>query len=616
MKKSALLLAGVMTASIAIVPLAACSAPKGSEFNVENYAKSITEYSKGFQLNERLSFTDISTLDYGVKTLRSKRLLAARGTGDNATKFQLIDSKTDSAVFSTWYDNIEYMDSSWNLDGEYLAIRLVSIGDTVTFNKFVGPDGKLLTNNAVYIPSYYGWENELFTCESHNIEGEKDKVRVYVFTYYTVDENGMKSDEENKKYFTYLKNKDGEFVWKEVNESELDPSNDEYELGTQVGLVKKDLADFMYKDEKDYPNYPYFDYSISFEGNKESETELLSGSYTFWQNGTEKGSVKIENGNVLALAGENAFFYEIAPVSSDAKSGYNLEISYGVATMKAQYTLYSYNFVKGGKAKTVQTDYILTRSATQLFYNYNANLFDMWSVNGAYKMEKGVAVVNAYTKSYSLMLDSKGHVSADLTDKSIGDEFYKLSDGLYLSGGALVDGKLNTVATFEYDPNFGTERPYLWESAELLRVYTPGGYAYIDYTGKVAIAPVDHSYDDVYYFDDVMVANVDGESMVYSKMTPKGMPEEDLVNYDKEKDGISYYGSYGLNLIVKRVTVEAANSGDSNTYTYSLYNYDGSRIGSDMSGYTSMSFGSPIVVGEKLYVQMTKDNKTVTVVLK
>ena len=608
MKKSALLLAGVMTASIAIVPLAACSAPKGSKFDVENYAKPISEHSN--TIDEGLSFTGASTLNFEVAQFSggvafAHRFLIAHGTGANDGKVQLFDTLTDTAAISTWYTAIRLVTTGmgfpWNLNGEYLAVRLEAEDGKV---QFCGPDGKLLTNDTVAEASVeFGMETT-------------DDGIVYTFTYQKADAEGNPTGDEITKYFTYLEDEEGERVWKAESASILDPAaNDEYAIGNMVAVSKKPLSDILYVDEEDYPDYPYFDYSFSYEGTGDPfdryKEEMISGTFTSWQGSEEKGSVTIENGKVLGIAGDNVIFYELAPVSADATKGYNLEISTGISVTKLQYTLYSCNFVKGGKVKEVKTDYVIMNRAGNIFYNNDADLFDMWVVYGAYKKTNGVAIVStimgegSYSKEYDLILDSKGHVSADITTKDIGYSFYKLADDRYLTGSIIVDGKLNTVAQFESTPK-------IWESAELLQVEVGDTYAFIDYSGKVVISPIE--FVSAKYYDNMLIAKVQAddtyEYIAYSAARPSGTPVDEIIPFNEEEDTvISLSTTHGWNLIAKRTQKDGEE-----TYSYSIYSHSGSQIGSTVTGITDSN--GMFAVGKKAYVVFEKGDDIVTIVLK
>ena len=597
MKKPALLLAGILMASVAVLPLAACK----NDFNVGSYAKPLSEYSS--ILSEGYSFTKVGTIDARMMSLSSSRLLKAQGTGDNASKFQLIDSRTDLPALGEWYDSINYVGSSaWKLGNDYLAFQLVQ-NDGVTINRFCGPDGTLLTNDSVYVApnaSAIG----LFSTETHTLKGERDSVIVYVFSYYATDLQGYVVGGEITKYFTYLEGADGQRVWKEISAADLDPesgeNNGDYSVGREPSGSKTPLSALFGINEADYPTRPYSDYSVSYEG-----TSAASRTYTFWNKNEKTGSVTIENGSYVGIAGDYLFFYELTPVSADAARGYNLQYSLGGAIPeKAQYTLYRYNFVKNKKPKKVNTKYVILGNADDVLYNYDSGSFDRWITDSAYKIKDGVAVINSFSKRYKLLLGENGTVSMDLSNKNdVGTDFYRLTDNRYLAGNTIVDGALETVARLQSVPR-------LWKSAELLQVSTSEGYAFVDFTGKVAIPPI--ASNTFYYFDNVLVAGVNGDYSVFSARYPKGRPVDDIVGCESDAETVIPLFASGYNLLVKRTAVTDE---DGLTYSYKFYNLDGYQIGTPVSGYTSSTCNINFTVGKKLYISMQRESGASTVVL-
>lgn len=546
MKKAKIVASLVLAAAMGTTVFAAACGKKeeeeppvsdvGKEFVISEYAHSLnstyfeenvkdysdTEYVKK-ELGDSLRF-NYTNLDYNassdlvigtVKTTTVDPDTHAESTEITKTLYNVRERKT---LFSGCKDITRFMQNTQRF--EYFKLKKET--DDGYVYSYVGPDGKYLP-----IRDFTDDDSGLVSGNSHLMisfiksykDKEKNTLAYYSVTYGVpvLDDDGetVVKYERAVKYFCKKLIKDGGFTFFEVKEQdvEVDPESD-YPAGTVVGPEKEELAD---KDI--YPASNWKGIEVLVEGE-------ASMTYTFYKNDAVISSVVTYNPKLVGYVGNYMYYYEIETVSFDAKEGYNYEYTYSGTTYKSNYTLYRFDFVKGGEPEEVETDYIVIDTEATLF-NTLRDSFDKIAVH-VVKKENGVAVDNPESKAYLLVLDDEFKVSVDLSAKSITDtEIIKLMSGRYLVGDKIVNDELETVAKI---PNGYNSRVSVWEEKNMLVCKGYRGTMLVDFFGRVKIEP---SYGDLTFYG-TMGYNSNNHKL-YSEYYSSGVELEDLVATGKDE---------------------------------------------------------------------------------
>lgn len=550
MKKSTVL-ATFLIASLCVAPLAGCGNGDdveidGEKFVLANYAmelpaaKTLTsyaEYSSAVMKNFRIEAI-------GSTPSEPYEIARVRGKDANSGKYALYNLKRDSVV-SDYYDAVSQLSSS-----PFYLLRSDETGEY----RIASPTGGLIVDRAFD-------SNSFRTGSSYYYNAKGERITYYYLGYPDNTETGM-----TQVYCTY----DSEAKeWIDLTEEEIEQTQSGYELGDTLGLTKIPLA-----DKTEYPGYTYSDYSYTREG-----SSYTAQKFTFYRENEELDSVTVYNGSELGVLGHYFYYYKIDAVSSDATTGYNVEIvgSSG-SSMKANFTLCRYDFVNGDFDE-VDTDYVLgvNGSYTRLYSNTSQD-FDM-ALAQVYKKTDGVAVISEVARSYLLIFDAEMDVSFNLTSKSSSGstrslEFYRLSDNRFLMGSSIIDENMNVLVQF---PSSSVS---VWKEQNLVMFYDSNMSTYYlaDFDGKIVVKDISTSGSSPIAFGANLLAyNKDGDRAVFSKSNPTGKLLSDIISHgDDETIGTSYQG-----LLVKT-------SGDVQTF----YNYSGKEVGSltGFNRYSSFSY--------------------------
>ena len=564
MKKAKIVAAIVLAAAVGTTAfVAACGnddkgghTKQGKEFNLADYAHALdsayaedhlTDYSAN---NVREGYSKATKKNYKYMSYLSGNFLDVTVESGSSLSHTFYDLKNDKELFSGYYsiNSDNYYGGYYNV---YYYILVKEKNDGYEYS-YVGPDGKLLTSYKFAREYYSHYPDDLYWSVRNSYTDENNnRVEIYSISYYDTTKN-----EGVVKYFSYSK-EDNKMVWKEVSEDAINaPEKDsEYSAGTQLGLIKEELADSDY-----YPGSNWDGIEYTVEGN-------LAETYTYYKKGTKISSLSLGvNAEVICYVGNYVYYSETVPVSADATDGYNYEMIVNNVTTKGNYTLYRYDFINGAKAaEEVKTDYIVVSEATQL-YNYASKSFDKVAVS-AIKKENGIAIVNALSSYYSLILDDDFNLSADVSGKSVSSaKVYKLKDNRYLAGSSIVDGDLNIVAQL---PGSAT----VWAEKNLIVTYVSGaGTMLVDYDGKVVIEP---SSGSLTFYGDVAYNSNTGK--LYSKSNPSGIELDKVVTVDATKGETVEWGN---GVLVKTAYKEITSSDSyvSGTYTYTIYDLTGKSL--------------------------------------
>lgn len=563
MKKTAIL-ATAMAAALCLAPLAACGGGAepgvkvdGKAFNLADYVTELPEsrtvegltqipkISSMKKLDLRLSF--FSSTNYGEPIGVARQY----GTGDNDGKYCLYDLGKGQSL-SGWYTNITTISSS-----PFLGLATGS-SDTDATLHIAYPTGELVTSSTFTSEDTYDISTDYGT---YYADGES--ARYYSVTYPTGSSTAT----------AYVAYKDG--AWKKLTESDINaqPSTGGYEVGDTLGIVKTPLVEWNGGDEEDYPDYLYKDYSFRAEGS--SQTTKI----TLYKGEEAQDSLFLFGGQsvVLGVVGKYFYYYDRQPVSTEAKSGYNVEITSYNTVEKYNMTLHRYDFVEG-EDETVESDYIFgVSSSNAALYNKNAKDFDRLVVN-AYKKANGVAVLSSGAPVYTVILDDEAKVSFDLTGKDVSGAFYQLSSTRFLSGSTIMDAEMNTVVALPSSYSSSSASSLVWEGQSLILCSTSSGIIAVDYDGTVKIAGI-QSMSGV-CDNTILGSNKNGESALFSKNDPTGTTLASKLgsNYSSLGRGLYYTSEDG---------------------TYTFYNCLGTKVG-EFAAYSYL--GNPTAYGEKYYL--------------
>ena len=576
MKKAKIVASIVLAAALGTTMFAAACGKKeedppvtdeGKEFVISEYAHSLnspyaeenfTDYSntpyvkKEYSSMSQLRYEDFR-YDYNGSSDFAIAKVAAKDD-DSQPTWTLYNVKTESKLFEG-YNEIK------RISGSFEYFRLKKVTDEKTVYTYVGPDGKLL-------PLKSFTNDDILSGDSHlsvsTMQAYKDKENNTLY-FYSVTYKVAVLDEddeptgETKNVVTYFRkkvDKDGDFTFAEVtkDEAEADPES-LFPAGSVLAPEKEVLAD---KDS--YPNSNWKGIEVLVQGG-------VSKTYTFYKNDAVLSSVVAYNPEFVGYVGNYMYYYEKEAVSSDAKEGYNYEFNYYGTVYKANYTLYRFDFVKGGEPVEVETQYIVTETEATLF-NTAHDSFDKLAVV-AVKKENGVAVRNDESKQYLLVLDDEFKVSVDLSAKNITDtEIIKLQSGTYLVGNLIVNDNLDTVAKIPGQYS----RISVWEDKNLLVCKSNSGYTMlIDYYGRVVIEPV---YGSLTFYGDVAFNGYNHK--IYSGQYASGVKLEKVVKPNEaENETVDF---------VNGVIVKTAQYRET-------WNYNDQELGRD---YYFLSFYSPL----------------------
>lgn len=607
MKKVKIVASVVLAAALSATTFAAACG-KDSSFKLSDYAHPLDSayalehlrnyeerhVKEAFTAVTAKNYTDMESLGNGL----ADATVETKGTTPSASPkitHTFYDVKNDRELYTglksiTAIDVKEnYYDS--NALFKYFVLATERTGQTDTY-RYLSPDGQAIALQGNPAPSDLTWS------VINKYRDEDDTTRYFIgikYTYTTGTGTNAKANSVEK-FYCYSVDKDGEIAWESVEEEDTEtPVDSDYKAGAQFGIERVNLAEVM-SDCEEYPESNYDGIEFTYEGDDEN------GKYTFYKDDKLISSVTVE-GEVF-FVGNYLYYYSVEPVSFEATRGYNvvtqgISITGDVYEIKENYTLHRFNFVKGGKVKEVDFDYIVTYAEGPL-YNYTDKAFDKLTAI-AYKKVNGVVVISENTKEYSLVLDDKLNVVADLTATNLSDlEVYKLKDGRYLAGEYILDDGLNTVAELN--------SPTVWVEKELIATGVYDEYAhtdktvFVDFDGKVVIEP---SKSTTFYGD---AAYSGGK--IYSAEYPSGIKPEKLVNANKANgDEVSVvYGVIIKVTTVVRTTMSGTDNVVGEYYTVTVYDLSGKMLNSFSNvkdfEYPEI-FGGKIVVEAAVYTSLT-----------
>lgn len=586
MKKAAIL-ATVLAAALCVAPLAACGEDNGEveidgkPFNMADYAteipESMTIHSGSHQ--EIPEFKSVRTLDvqfdsFGMDSSISSKLEVAKefGKNENDGKYGLFNLKSGQSA-KEWYSSI----SAVSYSSPFIVLEnagSTSDGEGLNSYRLAYPTGELVTS-ATFGSQYFQTSTEDYYVDNTH-------YTCYCVTYQT------EAGEETAR-IAYEKG-----AWKKMTEADLHPqqTSDSYQVGDSLGVAKTPLVE-VNGDEEDYPDYIYKDYSYSREGNSSAYT------YTLYKGDEKLDSMVVFGQQILGVIGKYFYYYEARPVSADAVSGYNCEMSgsYGSSSYGSveKYDMILHRFdITNSENEVVDTDYIF--SASGALYNHSTNDFDRLVVS-AYRKVDGVAVISGSAPVYSLILDDDACVSFNLTGKSISPTFYKLSDDRYFTGNVsrsvILDGECNTVAIL---PSYNVS---VWEEQSLILCNNSNEYFAVDYDGKVAIAGMGSTWGIGICGNGIVATNQNSERAVFSKSAPNGKTIDEII------------GDYSF---VSGGAVLYTCSSVDDAWNISFYNAIGTKVG-DFKARSTEPFQSstPVTCGGKYYYSaLDENNKQVT----
>lgn len=585
MKKAKIVAAIVLAAAVSTTTLAAAcgkndsgNTKQGKEFSLANYAHALDsayakKYGTDYSKITNAAFTKVTKKNYtAVQSLGGGFVRATVKTTDGTT-YTLYDVKNDKELF-TGCNTITSNRISGSSYSFYYYV-LGKLNNSVNEYQIVGPNGKLVVNKT-FTSAEASYIN--FSYQTGYTDEDNTRYEFFRLTYREYEDNGF-DYETVEKYFSYSFDKEGEIVWNVVTEDDLEkPVNSDYKAGSQLGLKKVKLG-----NSEIFPS--------SWDGITWTVEGYASKTYTFYKGDTKTSSFSIENGEMIGMVGNYVYFSEVVPVSAEATEGYNHEYTDNGATIKENWTLYRFDFVRGEKPQEVKTDYVASAEDASSLYNYSAKEFDRLFVTATKKVN-GVAVESDSSKEYRLVVDEDFNISADLSAKSVSStRVYKLKDNRYLAGSNIVDGDFNVVATLP--GSYVT----VWAEQGLL---VCSNNMLVDFDGKVAVEPSNGSLS---FYGDAAYNSY--AHKIYSKKNPSGIKIDKLIAVNEDKGETVEYDN---GVLVKKTPVANTDTGLT-TYTYTVYDLNGKQLGKIENLTTgSASFdtiGGKLVLTAYVYTNVT-----------
>lgn len=460
MKKPALLLAGVMTVSLALVPLTACG--NSGKLDLADYAMDFKTYSKtNVQIYDYAEYTGATFLDGDASMLNLAYPSPLVKISKNDT-YRLYNIATRAYVGTT-FDALDSLDYALFTCGTVTS-------DTSTHYYVYAPDGTEIVAGSWTMPSV--------SFQRAYIDGNLKSV--YLLTYGAMT-----------KYFTYEREEwYGDFVLREHGKNDITSLPVDHKEGDtlDMGAMKTSLDTDLRKDGLD-------GYAVSTLTTPTDGTLL-----TFYKNGKKKGDLSLKSSDtVIGYVGTNLFYSTMTPVESDATKGYNVAFVGEEGTTKFNVSYYRYDLAKN-KTHSVDTNFYLADVET-LLYNYEKEDFDA-AVVASYPFNKnGVAVISedeAMNETSLLILNEKGKVVMDATESPIDftRTIVELKNDRYLVRGTnktyIVNAKHEIIASLN-----GTTA---YINATVGGVLFSGeNVGMIDYDGKVVL---EDKYSGLIFYGD------------------------------------------------------------------------------------------------------------------
>lgn len=544
-------MAAVLTAALCIAPLAACDGtdPKGKPFEMADYALELPiSFTTEYRMENVAEYASVKQIDglrlSGLSSYYGHEYSVAVecGTGENSGLIRLYSLKEERAVSDEWYAS--YQDYN---NGPFLLLACET-----------GEGYRLATPTGEIFPAQPIRQSDLSFAEG-TYSPEPTRVAPWYSVTYPM-ENGS----TQTKYIGYDQNE-----WKNLTEANVKQENagSGYKPGDTLGLSKTPICNLSA-----HPNYLYKDYSYVSEGSGDTYC------YTFYRGEEKIGSVTVFGDAELGVLGQYFYYYSITAVSANAERGYNVEITQGSTTYKADLTLYRFNFTNGKNEKVESNYFFMPISSSAMLYNNRTNDFDRMAV-AAYKKTDGVAVVSEYAPQYTFILDENAHISLDLTAKNAAYTFYRLSDDRFLSGYTIFDKEMNTVAQL---PDY--REPIVWkEQSLILASLSYSSYLAVDYNGKVVLAGLGRVTESGAFISggNLVARGQDGEMLVFSGSAPGGKTLQAAIGAGKDA---SVYSAHGL-----LYTLEET---DSYVPHYTFYNCSGTKLGEFHCSFQDVSYGT------------------------
>ena len=607
MKKVKFIAALFIAAAFCALPFAACSSDKGSggndggsQFNIADYALRIGETS---HYDTTITTSGIAALG----TVSERGDWEYVGAIDKTNNIGIV-GKSDPLVGECLYNfardmviasgiSVEYKTYvSSSIVVKYYEVKVVEPQSATGYvvYKYFNEYGDPLGDGNYSFPQTQS-ERVKFSIGSYYVNGYANRMPVITFGVYATYSSDVNATADS--YYVNCVRFDGTPGWKRIYRQDFGSSPFDYAAGNQIDIEVRNVYDVDY-----YPQVKNGEYKYSV-----NEDNYGNRVITFHKDRyAEPHGFLIEKnvfvGSVflnafctqLGFVGDYMYFYQLTPVAAEATAGYNVEYislsSSSVGVEKADYKLFRYNFVKGGKAEEVQTDYVTTLGVS--LYNYSKKSFDKMYVEGAEKVNGVAKIYTQYSKGMGvkeLIIDENAKLSADLSGKSF-DLYntYKLSDTRFISGNIVYDEKLNPVFGL---PQGGT--PKVWAEQKLIVTSATGGATlFIDYDGKIVYSVMGNVR---LVGDSVIGYDWENKETVYSDRHSNGRDLYENIIYDKVKD---YVGRYDAYFLYKRMEVESGSYGGA-LYNYTFYDIFGKRlftVNNCVSAYVSPLGGSDNLV--------------------
>lgn len=545
MKKVRVAAAMVLAVAVGAATLTACSDGNldASKFKISNYAHSLdsvyskvnrTDYADNAVNKEVRTFTKLTGFDTISESYG--KYIKVR-VDDN---YSLYDAEANRIIYNNYNYISRIYPADFNIYFNIYVLQKTSGGKY----QFAGPDGALLTNKS--FDSNYISVSSMGLAQS--VTGTEESISYYKIT--------LGNEGQTALYFSMTSYYDKEDKWESVTEAQAKEAiGEKYTVGTQLGLdtEKIDVNNELYPVN----NYQGIEYS--------KEGSEIKTTYTYYKNGEKLSSVTVNMGEIVGYVGDYVYYYEMELAKSDATKGYNFEMT-AVATVKANISLYRYNFIKGGGKMAVDMGgYVISPDVSAMsLYNYSTDKIDAIVVPAIRKVG-GVAVASGtfsssgnftIVNSSLIVLNSSGKAIADLSGTNLSSlNVYKLEEGKYLAGNYILDEKLNTVAKLP-----GTSS--VWAEKQLISTYVYGyGNMLVNYNGKVVMEPK----TSLTFYGDTALGS-DGK--VYSITDTEAKEIEKIVSCS---DGEILTVNSGF-------LVKSAYDSSSSSYTLTMYTLKGNRI--------------------------------------
>ena len=564
MKKAKIIAALAAAAALCTLPLVtACSKTEGgNKFSIASYAPDLSEDSSllfkdgnGVGSIAKKSWTDVYTYSNDIAVVTN---------GDADSTKSLYDLANDKAIAS----GVSVTRKTYYATSPYISIYYyeVKVSETeggadeaTSTYQYYNQYGEALGNG-----SYTFLTNQSSRVSFENLGSKyiKDLEDVMESVYkFTVLAREDADDAEDKEYY-YRVNTDEEVSskWIEIEEDGFSNSYP-YQAGDTLGVKTTNVYGAT---KKKYPDAKNIDYGYV------STVDSYGTRYTFYNKDVLVGNVYLNSACTrLNFVGDYLYYYELTPVDAEATTGYNYELTSidgsidSTVTLKFNYRLYRYNFVKGGKAEAVDTDYVFISSESRL-YNYKDNCFDRFVVRAIKKVDDVARSVNG-NGTERLIVDQKLNVSFDLSGWGVDlDNIVKLSETRFVVGDKVYDEKYNLLF------NLPSSYYRVWVEEESIVCSTGSATLVIDYDGAIKY----NIAGTASLVDGKLLGVYNGEYKIYSEDNPDGKDALESITYNKDEDVAGVYE----NFIYKVVEVEDDSYSYGSLYTITIYDLTGKSI--------------------------------------